>query len=104
MTFDIRINIFSLALGLFSILVLSLLLLFDDHHTIPIIAQSSDENTDNKEDKNYGGLTTIKTKINLNRIDIKNHDQLKFVSYLNGEGKTTYIDLKESKNKKSNIR
>ena len=99
MTFDIRINIFSLALGLFFILVLSLLLLFDDHQTIPIIAQSSDENTDKKEDKNYGGLTTIKTKINLNSIDIKNHDQLKLVSYLNGEGKTTYIDLKESKNK-----
>src|SRR5918994_1934640 len=102
MTCDIRINIFSLALGLFSILVLSLLLLFDDHQTIiPIIAQSSDENTDKKEDKNdsSGGLTTIKTKINLNNIDTKNHDQLKLVSYLNGEGKITYIDLKESKNK-----
>ena len=100
MTFEIRINTFRLALGLFSILVLSLLLLLDDHQTIPIIAQSSDENTDKKEDKNYGGgITTIKTKINLNSIDIKNHDQLKLVSYLNGEGKTTYIDLKESKNK-----
>ncbi|HEX7257895.1 MAG TPA: hypothetical protein VF242_07530 [Nitrososphaeraceae archaeon] len=99
MNFEIRTNTFRLALGLFFILLLSLLLLFDDHHTIPIIAQSSDENTDKKEDKNYGGLTTIKTKINLNSIDIKNHDQLKLVSYLNGEGKTTYIDLKESKNK-----
>jgi hypothetical protein len=99
MNFKIRINTFSLALGLFSILVLSLLLLFDDHHNIPINAQSS-ENTNKKEDKNDGGgLTTIKTKINLNNIDIKNHDQLKLVSYLNGEGKTTYIDLKESKNK-----
>lgn len=104
MNFEIRTNTFRLALELFFILVLSLLLLFDDHQTIPIIAQSSDENTDKKEDKNYGGLTTIKTKINLNSIDIKNHDQLKLVSYLNGEGKTTYIDLKESKNKKSNIR
>src|SRR5918995_1258945 len=101
MTCDIRINIFSLALGLFSILVLSLLLLFDDHQTIiPITAQPSAENTDKKEDnKDGGGITTIKTKINLNDIDIKNHDQLKLVSYLNGEGKTTYIDLKESKNK-----
>lgn len=99
MNIEIRSNIFRLALGLFFILVLSLLLLFDDHQTIPIIAQSSDENTDKKEGKNYGGLTTIKTKINLNSIDIKNHDQLKLVSYLNGEGKTTYIDLKESKNK-----
>src|ERR687897_2487924 len=99
MNFEIRTNTFRLALGLFFILILSLLLLFDDHQAIPIIAQSSDENKDKKEDKNYGGLTTIKTKINLNSIDIKNHDQLKLVSYLNGEGKTTYIDLKESKNK-----
>ena len=58
------------------------------------------ENTNKKEDKNDGGgLTTIKTKINLNNIDIKNHDQLKLVSYLNGEGQTNYIDLKESKDK-----
>src|ERR671910_864219 len=101
MTCDIRINIFSLALGLFSILVLSLLLLFDDHQTIiPITAQPSAENTDKKEDnKDGGGITTIKAKINLNNIDIKNHDQLKLVSYLNGEGNITYIDLKESKNK-----
>ena len=99
MNFKIRINIFGLALGSFSILVLSLLLLFDDHHNIPINAQSS-ENTNKKEDKNDGGgLTTIKTKINLNNIDIKNHDELKLVSYLNGEGKINYIDLKESKNK-----
>src|SRR5918993_545152 len=103
MTFKIRINTFSLALGSFSILVLSLLLLlFDDHQTIiPITAQPSSDNTTKKEDKNdnSGGLTTIKTKINLNNIDIENHDQLKLVSYLNGEGKITYIDLKESKNK-----
>ena len=105
MTFKIRINTFSLALGSFSILVLSLLLLlFDDHQTIiPITAQPSAENTNKKEDKkddsSGDGLTTIKTKINLNNIDIKNHDKLKLVSYLNGEGKITYIDLKESKNK-----
>jgi hypothetical protein len=103
MIFKIRINTFSLALGSFSILVLSLLLLlFDDHQTIiPITAQPSAENTNKKEDKkdSSGGLTTIKTKINLNNIDIKNHDELKLVSYLNGEGKITYIDLKESKNK-----
>src|SRR5215213_9481891 len=101
MTFEIRINTFSLAFGLFSILVLSLLLLFDDHQTIiPITAQPSAENTNKKEDnKDGGGITTIKTNINLNNIDIKNHDQLKLVGYLNGEGQTIYIDLKESKNK-----
>jgi len=96
MTFEIRINLFNL--GLFSILILSLLLLFVDYHTISIFAQSS-ENTDKKEDKNDCGITAIKTKINFNNIDIKNHDQLKLASYLNGERKTNYIDLKESKNK-----
>ena len=49
--FEIRTNTFKLALGLFFILVLSLLLLFDDHQSIPIIAQSSDENTDKKKIK-----------------------------------------------------
>ena len=50
MTFKIRINTFSLALGSFSILVLSLLLLlFDDHQPIiPITAQPSAENTNKK--------------------------------------------------------
>ena len=103
MTFKIKINTFSLASGSFSILVLSLLLLLiDDHQTIiPITAQPSAENTNKKEDKKDGdgGITTIKTKINLNNIDIKNHDQLKLVSYLNGVGQTTYINLKESKDK-----
>jgi hypothetical protein len=38
--------------------------------------------------------------MNLNNIDIKNqHDRLKIVGYLNGEGQTTYVDLKENKNK-----
>ena len=83
MTFDIRINIFSLTLGLFSILILPLLLLLDDYQTIHIVAQSSEKNPNKKEDKNNDdGLTTIKTKINLNNIDIKNHDQLKLVSFL----------------------
>jgi hypothetical protein len=100
MIFETRINIFSFSLGLFSMLVLSLLLLFDDHQIIPISAQSSPENTNKKEDKkDVGGITTIKTKINLNNINIKNHDHLKLVSYLNGEGQTNYIDLKESKDK-----
>ena len=48
MTFKIRVNKFSLELGLFSMLVLSLLLLLfdDDHQTIiPITAQPSNENT-----------------------------------------------------------
>ena len=94
MSLKIRFNLFNLAL--ISLFLLSLLLY--SFQTISINAQPS-ENLNKKEDKNDGGLTTIKTKINLNNIDIKIHDQLKLVSYLNGEGKTTYIDLKESKNK-----
>ena len=95
MTFNIRLNLFYLAL--FSLLLLSLSLY--NAQIISINAQPSDQNSNKKEDKNDGDITTIKTKINLNNIDIKNHDQLKLVSYLNGEGHTTYIDLKESKNK-----
>jgi hypothetical protein len=95
MTLKIRFNSFDLAL--ISLLLLSLSLY--SVQAISLNAQPSDQNPNKKEDKNDGGITTIKTTINLNNIDIKNHDQLKLVSYLNGEGQTTYIDLKESKNK-----
>ena len=95
MTFNIRLNLFYSAL--FSLLLLSLSLY--NAQVIYINAKPSDQNSNKKEDKNDGDITTIKTKINLNNIDIKNHDQLKLVSYLKGEGYTTYIDLKESKNK-----
>ncbi|MDW3627158.1 MAG: hypothetical protein QOK72_10985, partial [Nitrososphaeraceae archaeon] len=95
MTLKIRCNSFDLALIFLLLLSLSLYSI----QAISINAQPSDQNPNKKEDKNDGYITTIKTKINLNNIDIKNHDQLKLVSYLNGEGQTTYIDLKESKNK-----
>jgi hypothetical protein len=95
MTLKIRLNSFDLAL--ISLLLLSLSLYNAKY--ISIDAQSSDQNSNKKEDINDGDITTIKTNINLNNIDIKNHDQLKLVSYLNGEGHTTYIDLKDSKNK-----
>ena len=94
----VKIDKFSLGVGLFFILVSSLLLVF---HTLTnsITAQSSETN---KNEKNNGvaDFTTIKIKMNLNNIDIKNqHDRLKIVGYLNGEGQTTYVDLKENKNK-----
>jgi hypothetical protein len=95
MTLKIRCNSFDLAL----IFLLLLSVLLYSTQAISINAQPSDQNPNKKEDKNDGDITTIKTTINLNNIDIKNHDQLKLVSYLNGEGQTTYIDLKESKNK-----
>ncbi len=91
---------FYLGLGLFSFFVLLSTLLFDNEN-ISITAQK-DKNNDNKknEKNNYAtDLTTIKTKINLNNINIKNNERLKLVAYLNGEGQTTYIDLKEIKDK-----
>ena len=95
MTLKIRCNSFEFALIFLLLLSLSLY----STQAISINAQPSDQNPNKKEDKNDGDITTIKTTINLNNIDLKNHDQLKLVSYLNGEGQTTYIDLKESKNK-----
>jgi hypothetical protein len=91
---------FILGLGLFSIFVLLSTLLFDNEN-ISITAQKDKNNDNKKNEKNNNAidLTTIKTKINLNNINIKNHERLKLVAYLNGEGQTTYIDLKEIKDK-----
>ena len=78
MTFNIRLKLFDLAL-------ISLLLLFLSLYNAQVIsidAQPSDQNSNKKEDKNDGDITTIKTKINLNNIDIKNHDQLIKVGFL----------------------
>lgn len=45
-------------------------------------------------------MTTIRAKLNLNNIeDIENHDRIKVVGYLNGEGQVSYIDLKETRKK-----
>ena len=93
-------NKFILGLGLFSIFVLLSTLLFDNEN-ISITAQKDKNNDNKKNEKNNNAtdLTTIKTKINLNNINIKNYKRLKLVAYLNGEGQTTYIDLKEIKDK-----
>lgn len=91
----LKIDKFSLEVGLFLILVSSILLIFNNQTNF-ITAQP----TGKKNEKNTGveDLTTIKTKINLNNIDINNsHDRLKIIGYLNGEGQTTYVDLKKIK-------
>ena len=94
----VKINKFSLGVGLFLILVSSLLLIFHTQ-TNSITAQPT-ENKKNEKNNGVADFTTIKIKMNLNNIDIKNqHDRLKIVGYLNGEGQTTYVDLKENKNK-----
>ena len=94
----VKIDKFSLGVGLFFILVSSLLLIF--HTQINSITAQPTENKKNEKNNGVADFTTIKIKMNLNNIDIKNqHDRLKIVGYLNGEGQTTYVDLKENKNK-----
>ena len=94
----VKIDKFSLGVGLFFILVSFLLLIF--HTQINSITAQSTENKKNEKNNGVADFTTIKIKMNLNNIDIKNqHDRLKIVGYLNGEGQTTYVDLKENKNK-----
>jgi hypothetical protein len=94
----VEIDKFSLGVGLFFILVSSLFLIFHTH-TNSITAQPT-ENKKNEKNNGVADFTTIKIKMNLNNIDIKNqYDRLKIVGYLNGEGQTTYVDLKENKNK-----
>ena len=89
---------FILGLGLFSILVLLSTVLFGNDN-ISITAQNDKKDDNNKNEKNNVDFTAIKTKINLNNINIQNYDRLKLVGYLNGEGQTIYIDLKEIKDK-----
>lgn len=94
----VKIDKFSLGVGLFFILVSFLLLIF--HTQINSITAQPTENKKNEKNNGVADFTTIKIKMNLNNIDIKNqHDRLKIVGYLNGEGQTTYVDLKENKNK-----
>ena len=94
----VKIGKFSLGVGLFLILVSSLLLIFHTQ-TNSITAQPT-ENKKNEKNNGVADFTIIKIKMNLNNIDIKNqHDRLKIVGYLNGEGQTTYVNLKENKNK-----
>jgi hypothetical protein len=94
----VKIDKFSLGVGLFFILVSSLLLIFHTQ-TNSITAQPT-ENKKNEKNNGVADFTTIKIKMNLNNINIKNqYDRLKIVGYLNGEGQTTYVDLKENKNK-----
>ncbi|HJU59554.1 MAG TPA: hypothetical protein VJ583_07370 [Nitrososphaeraceae archaeon] len=97
MTLERRFNSFILAIV--SILLLSLLLYSSQNNFIFINAHSSNNNKGNNDADADADLTTIKTNINLNNIDVENHDRLKIVGYLNGEGRTFYVDLKEHKDK-----
>src|SRR5688500_13841256 len=88
---------------LFSFLILSSLIIFvnigigERNGIVSVFSQNDKDSeiskTNNNDDKK--GLTTIKVKMNKNNLDIENHDRLKIVGYLNGEGQIKYIDLKE---------
>ena len=96
MSFKWKNDKFILGLRLFSILVLLSILLFYNEN-ISITAQNDKKDDNNINDTNNVDFTVIKTKINLNNINIQNYDRLKLVGYLNGEGQTIYIDLKKIK-------
>ncbi|MGZ5510572.1 MAG: hypothetical protein ACXWFC_08870 [Nitrososphaeraceae archaeon] len=96
MNFKFKNDKFILGLRLFSILVLLLSTLLFYNENIAITAQNDNKDDNNKNDKTNGDFTAIKTKINLNNINIQNYDRLKLVGYLNGEGQTIYIDLKDN--------
>src|SRR5215204_2051454 len=59
-----------------------------------LYAQTKDSNGEQKSQTDKASTTIIKVKMNKNNLDIANHDRLKVVGYLNGEGQTKYIDLK----------
>src|SRR5215211_8656313 len=66
-----------------------------------IFAQSEEDSTGKqKSGNNKDSITTIKVKMNKNNMDILNHDRIKIVGYLNGEGQTKYLDLKKELEKK----
>src|SRR5215208_6434641 len=91
----------------FSLLILIATISNDGKNMISIFAQFEEEEKDSSvkksasEDKNNNNnnnnnndLTTITVQIDKNNT--KNNDNLlKIVGYLNGEGQTKYVDLKE---------
>ena len=61
-----------------------------------IYAQTEDSSNGQQKSQTDKDLTIIKVKMNSkNNLDIANYDRIKIVGYLNGEGQTKYVDLKE---------
>ena len=96
----------------FSLVVFSLMILFvsmnnDGKNMISIFAQSEEEEIDSSFKKNEPkdnnnnnniDLTTITVQIDKNNLlysENNNNNLLKIIGYLNGEGQTKYVDLKE---------
>ncbi|MGZ8890635.1 MAG: hypothetical protein ACXW0J_04455, partial [Nitrososphaeraceae archaeon] len=79
MNFKFKNDKFILGLRLFSILVLLLSTLLFYNENIAITAQNDNKDDNNKNDMTNVDFTAIKTKINLNNINIQNYDRLKLV-------------------------
>jgi len=98
------INYYSLGiiLGILSVLTESLLI-FSPASALAV-TESNLDNENEEKDNSITTLTTIRAKLNLNNIaDIESHDRIKVVGYLNGEGQVSYIDLKETRKKTTQV-
>jgi len=82
-------------LGMISVLTVSLFV-FSPPSSFAVPESNLDNESEEKDNSMTPKLTTIRTKLNLNNIpNIENHDRIKVVGYLNGEGQIAYVDLKD---------
>ncbi|HEU4482687.1 MAG TPA: hypothetical protein VFR65_06500, partial [Nitrososphaeraceae archaeon] len=92
----------------FSLIVFCLMILFDSisndgKNMISIFAQSAEEKDSSfkkkeaKNNINNNDLTTITVQIDKNNMIDSNDNNplLKIIGYLNGEGQTKYVEIKE---------
>jgi hypothetical protein len=93
-----------LPLIVFFLMILFVSMNNDGKNMISIFAQSEEEKDSSfkkneaKDNNNNNDLTTITVQIdkkNIINIENNNDNLLKIIGYLNGEGQTKYVDLKE---------
>ena len=83
-------------LCLLAVLILPILF-FSPAGTFAGTESNIDKENEEKDNSISSKLTTIRTKLNLNNItNIENYDRIKVVGYLNGEGQSSYLDLKDN--------
>lgn len=96
MKYGINYNTLGIKLSILSVLTISLLI-FSPANAFAVTESNIDNENEKKESSISSKLTTITAKLNLNNItDIENYDRIKVVGYLNGEGQTSYIELKDN--------
>lgn len=93
-----RLNYDALDIKLCLLAVLTIsLLIFSPAGTFAGTESNIDKENEEKDNSISSKLTTIRTKLNLNNItNIENYDRIKVVGYLNGEGQSSYLDLKDN--------